>query len=258
MNENDELLGFLLEGLNGGQRDVVTRAFYLYAQGDPASAPVNEGVLHIACSRRLNLATKEFQAGLIDYRKLLERSRDMEANVRERVELSNAGVIADFKDETRRAQEAWRETFRYAKAAGESAEEAGRELRPVVTETRLLAKEVTLLRNDVALLRQDLKRDEDNHRKTAASAEKIEAAYKGIQEIVQHSTKEARANWITVGFLGGIPVSLTAYHLPWYEGLPILAATVGLIQWLSRQSWGFVRRWIEKRRVSRAKPQSAA
>jgi hypothetical protein len=36
MNENDDLLEFLVEGLVGKQRDLVTRAFYYYAEGEAA------------------------------------------------------------------------------------------------------------------------------------------------------------------------------------------------------------------------------
>jgi hypothetical protein len=258
MNENDELLGFLLEGLNGRQRDLVARAFYLYAQGDPASAPVNEATLLIACSRRVSQAPNELRDVCVDFRKLLEKGRDMEARIRERVELSNAGVVADFKDETRRAQETWRETFRYAKAATEGAEETSKAMQPVLKETRMLATDVALLRQDLALLREELQRNDESHRKTAESANKIETAYQGVQKIVSHLTKEVRANWLTIGFLGGIPVISTALRLPWWEGLPLLAATVCLIQWLLRQSWDFVRRWIEKGKAFLAKPKSAA
>jgi hypothetical protein len=34
------ILDFLVSGLEGPQRDAVTRAFYEYAQGDPHSSPV--------------------------------------------------------------------------------------------------------------------------------------------------------------------------------------------------------------------------
>ena len=246
MNENDDLLSFLVEGLAGRQRDLVTRAFYKFAEGDSNSGPVNEAILLTACSRRVAQAPRELREGNADFRKLLAEGREMEARIRERVELSNAGVVAEFKDETRRAHEAWRETFRYAKGAGESAKETVQELRPVIVETRKLA-------GDVTLLRQDMKIRDDSHQKMVESVQNIEAACQGTHDTVQHLTKESRANWITIGFFFGILMTAITFHLLWWDGLMFLAGAIGLVQWLSRQSWDFVRRWIESWKSSCAK-----
>ena len=43
------------------------------------------------------------------FQKALAEGREMEARIRERVELSNFGVVAEFKDETRRASDTLRE-----------------------------------------------------------------------------------------------------------------------------------------------------
>ena len=103
MNENDDLLGFLVEGLIAPQRDLVTRAFYLRVQGDPNSGPVNDAVLLTAFSRRVALVPRELKEANVEFSKLLAGGREMEARIRERVELSNAGVVASFKDEATRA-----------------------------------------------------------------------------------------------------------------------------------------------------------
>jgi hypothetical protein len=71
MNEPDDLLSFLIEGLAGQQRDLVTKAFYNYAQGDPNSGPVNEAVLLTAFSRRIARAPRELREASAEFSKLL-------------------------------------------------------------------------------------------------------------------------------------------------------------------------------------------
>ena len=62
--------------------------------------------------------------------------------------------------------------------------------------------------------------------------------------LVMRLGKESRANWITVGLLAGICLSAVFTMLPWWGGSLSFVVVVALIQWLSRQSWAFVRRWI--------------
>ena len=63
----------------------------------------------------MSQAPEELLSVITDFRKLLVEGREMEARIRERVELSNAGVIAAFRDEAHRATRALRETFQYTK-----------------------------------------------------------------------------------------------------------------------------------------------
>ena len=114
----------------------------------------------------------------------------MEARILERVELSNAGVVAAFRDEAQRATSALRETFQYAKDAGESAKKTVQELRPVIVEVRKLA-------DDATLLRRDLKIHDESHRQMVECANTIEVSVQSVQQTVMRSTKESRANWIT-------------------------------------------------------------
>ena len=247
---SNDLLDFLTDGLYGKQRDAVTQAFYEYASGDPKSAPVGMAVLLTACARRLAQAPEELRAASADFRKLLAEGREVEARIRERVELSNAGVIAAFRDETRRASSALRETFQYAKDAGESAKKTVQELRPVIVEVRKLA-------DDVTLLRQELKIHDGSHVQMVECANRIEAAEERIQHTVMRSTKESRANWITLGLMIGVFLSALISQLPWWGALLAFAGIIGLLQWLSRQSWDFVRRWIENGKSSSAKSEPA-
>jgi hypothetical protein len=247
---SNDLLDFLTDGLYGKQRDAVTQAFYEYASGDPQSAPVGMAVLLTACARRLAQAPEELRAVSADFRKLLAEGREMESRIRERVELSNAGVMAAFRDEAHRASTALRETFQYAKDAGESAKKTAQELRPVIVEVRKLA-------DDVTLLRRDLKIHDESHLQMVECANRIEAAEERIEHTEMRSTKESRANWITLGLMVGIFLSAIFWQLPWWGALLAFSGIIGLLQWLSRQSWDFVRRWIENRKSSSAKSESA-
>jgi hypothetical protein len=247
---SNALLDFLTEGLHGKQRDAVTRAFYEYASGDTQSAPVGMAVLLTACARRMSQAPEELLSVITDFRKLLVEGREMEARIRERVELSNAGVIAAFRDEAHRATSALRETFQHAKDAGESAKKTAQELRPVIVEVRKLA-------DDVTLLRRDLKIHDESHRQMVECANTIEVSVQNVQQAVMRSTKESRANWISLGLLVGIFLSALFSQLPWWGALLAFAGVIGLLQWLSRQSWDFVRRWIENRRSSSTQSKPA-
>ena len=247
---SNDLLDFLTDGLYGKQRDAVTQAFYEYASGDPQSAPVGMALLLTACARRMSQAPEELRVVTAEFRKLLAEGREMEARIRERVELSNAGVIAAFRDEAHRATSALRETFQYAKDAGESAKKTAQELRPVIVEVRKLA-------DDVTLLRRELKTHDESHQQMVECANTIEAAEERIEHTVMHSTKESRANWISLGLLVGILFSALFSQFPWWGALLAFVGIIGLLQWLSRQSWDFVRRWIENRKASSAKSEQA-
>jgi hypothetical protein len=232
---NDEALTYLQGDSHGRKRDLITRCYYEVAQGDPKSGPVVFAVLLDAAAEQFAKTPQELLGVITEFRKLLAEGREMEARIRERVELSNFGVVAEFKDETRRASDTLREIFGYAKDAGESAKETAMELRPVIVEVRKLA-------DDVTLLRQELKIHDESHRQMVECANKIEAAEENIQQTALRSTKESRANWITLGLMVGIFLSALFSQLPWWGALIVFAVTIGLLQWLSRQTWDFVYR----------------
>ena len=71
-------------------------------------------------------------------------------------------------------------------------------------------------------------------------ANKIEASVENVQQTVMHSTKESRANWITIGLLVGIFHCAMFSELPWWGALIAFAVTIGLLQWLSCLSWDFL------------------
>ena len=148
MNENDDLLSFLVEGLIAPHRDLVTRAFYKCAQGDPNSQPVNEAILLTAFSRRMALAPKELREAIAEFRKLLAEKWEKEARHRERVELSNAGVIAAFKDEASRAGSNLRATHQLNESTLKEAREMVRTTEAVNVHAEELATKLRLLNHD--------------------------------------------------------------------------------------------------------------
>ena len=243
---SDSVLSYLQGDSTGAKRDMIALCYYELAQGDPKSGPVRFAVLLTACAEQVARLPGELHQTNGEFKKLLAEGREMEARIRERVELSNAGVVADFKDETRRANSALRETFQYAKEAGECAKDTTKESRAILVEMRMLA-------NDLTRLRQDLKIRDDSHEKIVESVQNIETACEGTHDTVQHLTRECRANWITTGLLVGMFLSALFSQLPWWGALLAFAGIIGLLQWLSRQSWDFVRRWIESWKSSSVK-----
>jgi hypothetical protein len=251
MNKNDDLLNFLVDGLYGAQRDAVTRAFYSYAQGDPNSEPVGIAVLLTACTRRLAQVPEKLHEGNAEFKKVVEEARDFERRLMERINRSNAEVVAAFKDETARVNASFREIIVLANNTVGHAKETNMAMKPVITATEQIGR-------DLHTLKDDLKIHDDSHQKMLETAGKIQVASEIIQHTANHLTKEARASWITMGFFAGILIAAITFHLPWWEGVSLVAVTVGLLQWLSRQSWDFVRRWIGKWKASLAKPKSTA
>ena len=232
-------MDFLTDGLYGKQRDAVTQAFYEYASGDPQSAPVGMAVLLTACARRMSQAPEELRAASADFKKLLAEGREMEARIRERVELSNYGVVAEFKDETRRASTALRETVDQTNRMGEKAARIAREMEPVIATVKQIA-------GDLPPVADDLKQHRESAKEIAAAVGLVKTIHQENQAFFKAQGKEARANWITTGFLAGILMAAMSFHMPWWEGVMLLAAAIGLLQGLSRLSWNFLRRWIGK------------
>jgi len=67
----------------------------------------------------------------------------------------------------------------------------------------------------------------------------VKTIHQENQAFFKAQGKEARANWITTGFLAGILMAAMSFHMPWWEGVMLLAAAIGLLQGLSRRNWKF-------------------
>lgn len=238
MNESDDLLSFLVDGLIAPQRDLVTRAFYKFAEGDPNSGPVNEAILLTAFSRRVALAPKELREANGDFRKLLGEGREMEARIRERVELSNAGVVVSFKDEGARINSNLRMAAHYH---GEIVSESHQ----IVGTMRELLVEVKALLTELRLIRGELKTHNDSTKKIAEATENTKSSSQSIKEIVSTLTDAAAINWITVGVVIGFVLTVIAMHLSWWLALPLFALALGLLQALGRFFWTSAREKAE-------------
>jgi hypothetical protein len=243
MSENDDLLGFLVEGLLGKQRDLVTRAFYYYAEGDPKSGPVNEAILHTAYARRVAQAPRELRDANGDFRKLLSEGRDMEARIRERVELSNAGVVAAVKEEGNRIAS----SLRTASQNNAEIVSEGRKIAGLMRE--LLAQGEALL-TELRQIKVELKTNGEAAKKIAEATENTKANSQSTKEIVSTLANAAGFNWVSVGVTIGIILTFVAIQLPWYWALSLFALAVGVIQVLGRFFWKTIRKIAEKMKPS--------
>ena len=148
---SDEALTYLQGDSRGPKRDLIARCYYEVAQGDPKSGPVVFAVLSNAAAEQFAKTPEELREANECLRLLLGEARDFEKKLRDRVETSNATVILSFKDETRRAREAWQETINQAEYVRERA--------------RLLADDMGLGKTLQALaFCAWLKAGEDSHR----------------------------------------------------------------------------------------------
>jgi hypothetical protein len=244
---NDDALTYLQGDSQGRRRDLITRCYYEVAQGDPKSGPIVFAVLVNAAAEQFAKTPQELLGVVTEFRKLLAEGREMEARIRERVELSNYGVVAEFKDETRRASDTLREIVNLGNVIIERAKKIDEKLKPVVANLERIGV-------DLYLLKDDLKENRESARRMLEESEKMQSLHRENQAFMRHQGKEARANWTTTGFFAGILMAAVSFHLPWWEGLMLLVAAVVLIQGLSRQSWNRIRRSVDKLWSSRRSP----
>jgi hypothetical protein len=241
MNDNDDLLGFLVEGLIAPQRDLVTRAFYKFAEGDPNSAPVNEAILLTACSRRLALAPKELREANAEFMAAVNASRQLERGMIERQERSHANVIASFKDETARANLALQVTVLDAKATVVKAQQIQEGMNPVITTTKEIGR-------DLLLLRDDLQKFDASVGRVERMAGNIQETHVTTAEMVKPLTTEIRANLLTTGLGVGMALeyALIESPIPNSGSFVLFAVCAGLIHEHFRRNWKFVRTLTEK------------
>jgi hypothetical protein len=178
------------------------------------------------------------------------KASDLERRMIERTDRNNAAVVAEFKDETRRANDTLREIVGLGNITIDRGKRIDQQLKPIATHLERIGV-------DLYLLKDDLKDNRESARRTAEAADKIQTLHQENQELVKRLGKESRANWITVGLLAGICLSAVFTMLPWWGGSLSFVVVIALIQWFSRQPWDFVRRWIEKRKSSSTKSEPA-
>ena len=247
---SDKVLTYLQGDSQGARRDLIAHCYYDAAQGDPKSGPVVFAVLLDACAEQFAKTPQELVKATADFQQVVTKATDLERRMIERTDQNNAAVVAEFKDETRRANDTLREIVGLGNITIDRGKRIDQQLKPIATHLERIGV-------DLYLLKDDLKDNRESARRTAEAADKIQTLHQENQALVKRLGKESRANWITVGLLAGICLSAVFTLLPWWGGSLAFVAAIGLVQWLSRQSWDFVRRWIENRKSSSAKSEPA-
>jgi hypothetical protein len=232
---SDETLSYLQGDSRGPKRDLITRCYYEVVQGDPKSGPVVFAVLSNAAAEQFAKTPEELREANQCLRLLLGEARDFEKKLRDRVETSNATVILSFKDETRRAREAWQETINQADYVRERAKLLAHDMEGVISSAKRIA-------GDYSTLKGDLKLHHESTLKIAEGVAKVETMHQDNQDLVKYFVKQARFNWLTIGFLGGIIFDSTANEIPAPHWLPLVVFAVGAggLQWLFRKCWIFL------------------
>jgi hypothetical protein len=225
----------------GRERDAVTRAFYDYAQGDPNSYPVGMAVLLTACSRKMATLPRNLRDSSVEFRgmahevtrmqqELLEKLRASHTQVLGNFKDESSRVIAVFKDENARANDIWRQTMQELIRLLEGAKAINQEFNPILTSARQIGQEV-----------QTLKGSFDHHMLAAQQIMQGVEVLKGLhreaktmhgenQSLVSQLTNDARANWLTLGFLAGILLAATFSYMAWWGVALSVVAVIALFQ----------------------------
>jgi hypothetical protein len=239
---SDEALTYLQGHSQGAKRDMIARFYYEVAQGDPKSGPVAFAVLLNASAEQFARTPLELREANEYFRLLLGQARDFERKMLDRVETSNATVILSFKDETRRAREAWQETLNQTEYVRERAKLLADDMEAVVDSAKQIA-------NDFGTLKGDLKLHHESTLQIAEGVAEIKTIHQDNQHLLKYFLKQARFNWLTIGFLGGIIFDSIANEVPTPHWMPlvIFALGAGLMQWLFRHSWNFLRKKADRK-----------
>jgi hypothetical protein len=254
------ILDFLVSGLEGPQRDAVTRAFYEYAQGDPHSSPVGMATLLTACTRKVAMLPEILRGNINEMRRLADELIALQKDLPEKLTKSNhlalteiktegVRIVADLKSETGRAITVFKEQNAHVTQTWRGSLDDLRNLVNHVTDTHRLLKPIVTSAQEVAtefrLVQAGLVRNDQTNGKVFQAAESLNVLHqegKAMHEenvtLMKTMTKEARVNWMMAGYFVGL---LLAMIVPppssrWLEGL-LVFAPVALLQWLSRLSW---------------------
>ena len=238
---SDEALTYLQGDSRGPKRDLIARCYYEVAQGDPKSGPVVFAVLSNAAAEQFAKTPEELREANECLRLLLGEAREFEKKLRDRVETSNATVILSFKDETRRAREAWQETINQAEYVRERARLLAHDMEGVISSAKRIA-------GDFSTLKGDLKLHHESTVKIVEGVARVETMHQDNQDLVRYFVKQARSNWLTIGFLGGIIFDSIANEIPAPHWLPLVVFAVGAgwLQWLFREFWIYLRSRTDK------------
>jgi hypothetical protein len=250
------ILDFLVSDLEGPQRDAVTRAYYEYAQGDPHSSPVGMATLLTACTRKMATLPQILRGNINEMRRLADELIALQKDLLEKLTKSNhlalteiktegVRIVADLKSETGRVitvfkeqnahvTQTWRGSLDDLRNLVNHVTDVHRLLKPIVTSAQQVAAEFRIVQGGLM----------GNNQTNGTILLEIEALKllhregKAIHEqnvtLMKAMTKEARANWITGGFLMGIvPVAIYP-SIPWWGECLAIGGAVAFLQVFSR------------------------
>ena len=249
MSENDEqrqaLFDFLTDNIFGRERDAVTRAIYEVAEGDPHSYPVGIATLLIACARQMARLPENVRDRVKELQALVEKVTQVEDEMLGKLARENvathsatkaeaAQLLNQFKTELSRSlnsfmserhgvQEAWNDVVRNMNSVLTESHKVRCELNPIVE----AAQEIT---RDFQSVQAGLKLHEDSSRKTLEAVESLKLIHQENQR-----PDHARANWISVGYMGGMVLAGFCDYLPWWAMWAAFGGGLALLQWFSRR-----------------------
>jgi F0F1-type ATP synthase assembly protein I len=230
---NDDALTYLQGDSQGPKRDMIARYYYEVAQGDPKSGPVSFAVLLAACAEQFAKTPKELTDATTRFDLVMAQARELERRMMERVEKSNASVIATFKDEVTRASSHLRITAQHSERIVKEGQQIAETMQKLLVQGESLA-------NELYLTKLELKNHNVATKEIAEATANNKAISESTKAIVSHLTLVACVNWITVGVIIGFILTLTATQVPWWAALTLFTLAIGLLQWAARNSWNFV------------------
>ena len=238
---SDPVLTYLQGDSQGAKRDMIAQYYYEVAQGDPRSGPVAFAVLLDACAELFAKTPKDLADATIRFDRVMAEAREFERKIMDRVERSNANVIAAFKDETARAKLALQVTVIDAKTTVTRAEQIQEGMKPVIATTKEIGR-------DLILLRGDLRNFDTSIQRVDKWAENIKDTHVTTLDLVKHLTREIRANWTTMGLGFGMALeyALIESPIPNSYSFALFLLGAGLIQGFFRWNWKFVRTLAKK------------
>ncbi len=226
-DQKDKLLDFLTDNIFGRERDAVTRAFYEYAQGDPNSYPVGMAVLLTACTRKMASLPRNLRDSSTEFCQRAEEVTRMQQDLLEKLQVSHAqifasfkdesaSVIAAFKDENARANDIWRQTVQELLRLLDSATKIKSELAPVLVSRKADRQEVQTLQGNFNVHMQAVQRITESVETLKGVHNEAKVIHAQNQSLVYGLTNDARANWLTLGLIGGMCLVGTFSFLPWW------------------------------------------
>jgi uncharacterized membrane protein (DUF2068 family) len=262
------ILDFLVSGLEGPQRDAVTRAFYEYAQGDPHSSPVGMATLLTACTRKVAMLPEILRGNINEMRRMADELIALQKDLLEKLTKSNhlalteiktegVRIVAELKSETGRVITVFREQNAHVTQTWRGSLDDLRNLVNHVTDTHRLLKPIVTSAQQVAvefrLVQAGLVRNDQTHGKILLEITALkllhldgQAMHKENVTLMAAMTKEARANWITIGYLVGLLLVPLFQHLPSWGMWASFGGMLGLLQCLSRCEWKVTHQSDEK------------